>query len=66
MNFRIVKKGCLSYNAEATENGYEWIVLDNFFTKRGAQQYCIHFAEFCKNKSTKQKDNIVDEFEIST
>lgn len=66
MKFRIVKTGWLSYDAQATENGYEWITLDNFCTKRGAKQYCIHFAEYCKNKADRQKENTVEEFEILT
>lgn len=66
MKFRIVRTGWLSYDAQVTENGYEWITLNNSFTKRGAKQKCIDFAEFCGRKSEKPKENIVDEFEIPT
>lgn len=66
MKFRIVKTGWLSYDAQATENGYEWITLDNFCTERGAKRYCIYFAELCKREPSKSKENIVDEFEIPT
>ena len=37
MKFRVVRTGWLSYDAQVTENGYEWITLNNSFTKRGAQ-----------------------------
>ncbi len=66
MKFRVVKTGWLSYDAQVTENGYEWITLDNFFTKRGAVQKCIGFAEFCNKKHNEPKGKTVDEFEIHT
>ena len=63
MKFRIVKTGLLSYNAEATENGMDWVVLGNFFTKSGAKDKCVSFAKLC-NQHIKQKENVVEEFEL--
>ena len=60
MKIRIVKKGWMSYNAEATYNGEDWVVLGNFFTKQGAKQKCVDFAKFCGE----HKDNVVEEFEL--
>lgn len=61
MKFRIVKKGLLSYNAEATYDGEYWVVLGNYFTKSGAKEKCVDFATYVSNK----KENVVvEEFEL--
>ena len=62
MKFRIIKEGWLSYKAQSTYNGRDWITLDYFFTKHGARQYCIQFAKYCNGEL---KENIVEEFECN-
>ncbi len=59
MKFRIVKNGFMSYSAQATYNGKDFVTLGTFFTKQGAKQKCLDFAAFCKG----HEDNVVEEFE---